>query len=208
MPAFHMGPFSSSYYHPSDTVTPQHCCHKQQWGPKLPVINNVFVVNFCGTRFQSLGIQGNVLHFCSLHMVKCSTDLFYWINVWLMVKLIPKLLNVTQSNSNMEVVIHSVITEHTLCAKHSAKGLKVMKKYNTWFWTSIEKKITGDKGRKAGESQTNGHGFGVERKEKALKSGVVGGDCLQKVWNHQKLYLDLRRSEGGFQLRKGACTEV
>ena len=127
------GTFSSSYYHPSDTVTPQHCCHKQQWGPKLPVINNVFVVNFCGTRFQSLGIQGNVLHFCSLHMVKCSTDLFYWINVWLMVKLIPKLLNVTQSNSNMEVVIHSVITEHTLCAKHSAKGLKVMKKYNTWF---------------------------------------------------------------------------
>lgn len=49
-----------------------------------------------------------------------------------MVKLIPKLLNVTQSNSNMEVVIPSVITEHILCAKHSAKGLKVVKKYKTW----------------------------------------------------------------------------
>lgn len=49
----------------------------------------------------------------------------------------------------------------------------------------------------------NDHGFGVERKEKALGSGVVGGNCLQEVWNHQKLYLDLRKSEGGFQLRKG-----
>lgn len=68
--------------------------------------------------------------------------------------------------------------------------------------------VSGDKGRKAGESQTNDHGFGVERREKALGSGVVGGNCLQEVWNHQKLYLDLRKSDGGFQLRKGACTEA